>query len=459
LRVALALAAVAAGVGAITAVGSYLTVSHELRTTADATLSATAADVGGGPDPAGVEDDDDPAEATTTCPPTAVLQPAAAAAAQVVREDGTLSVCLPGGPDLSSVAGSAPGVAEVRLDTTTLDGVRYRVATVPFHEGGWLQLARDLSDTEDLLDSLRARLTLLTVSGVATAALLGWLLAGRIARPVVQLRDATRALRAGADLTAPLPVDGPGEVGDLARSFAGMVDALTTSREQQRRLVADASHELRTPLTSLTTNLELLDQFDRLPPEDRPEVLGAVQADVDDLTHLTTELVDLASDRGTDEPAQAIDLTEVADAVAARARRRTGRAITVESVDDGAVRPPLLGRPQMLERAIANLVDNAVKYGPPGAPVEVVVTATGLEVRDHGPGIPDGDEARVFERFYRSPESGDRPGSGLGLAIVEQVVARHGGRVWARNDPTGGACVGFDLAAGARSDAGHDPGR
>jgi two-component system sensor histidine kinase MprB len=234
-------------------------------------------------------------------------------------------------------------------------------------------------------------------------------------------------------------------VGSLARSVTTMVSALATSRDQQQRLITDASHELRTPLTSVRTNIELLRRAEDLPSEQRREVLADLQLEVEELTNLVTELVELATDRAsTDETTERLQLGEVARAVVARATRRTGRTVQLDVRGDDTV----VARPQMLERAISNLVDNALKYSPPPFPVHVMVNTRQLEVLDGGPGIPQEDQPRVFDRFYRSVNARTAPGSGLGLAIVKQIVERHGGRVWAENRPAGGARVGFELPPG-----------
>jgi signal transduction histidine kinase len=170
-------------------------------------------------------------------------------------------------------------------------------------------------------------------------------------------------------------------------------------------------------------------------------VLGAVRTDVDELTHLMTELVELATDRSSDEPVVAVDLTDLAASVAARSRRRSGRTIELTVEGEGTVQ----ARAQMVERAIGNLVDNAVKYSPAPTVIEIHVGPDTVEVRDHGHGIAPAEHDRVFERFYRSDATRTSPGSGLGLAIVQQIVERHGGRVWARTGPDGGAWVGFEL--------------
>jgi two-component system sensor histidine kinase MprB len=434
-RIALALAALAAVVGALAATGAYVATARQLHAAMDESLSTRAREVGKGPDsdrrgPVGEAD----------CPPDAVLQPADAA--QLVRDDGSIAVCLPGGP-LLPVPTTTPSGDEVLLSTVEVSGGSYRVAAAAYHEGGVLQIARDESEITDVLDALRLRLVLLTVVVGAAAGLVGWWVARRLVRPVVRLRDTARVIAASQDLSTPVTVDGSGELRDLALSFNAMIDALAASREQQRRLVADASHEMRTPLTSLTTNLELLERFDELPDGDRPEVLGAVRTDVDELTHLMTELVELATDRSSDEPVVAVDLADLAASVAARSRRRSGRTIELTVEGEGTVP----ARAQMIERAIGNLVDNAVKYSPAPTVIEIHVGPDTVEVRDHGHGIGPDEQDRVFERFYRSDATRTSPGSGLGLAIVQQIVERHGGRVWARSGPDGGAWVGFELPA------------
>jgi two-component system sensor histidine kinase MprB len=216
----------------------------------------------------------------------------------------------------------------------------------------------------------------------------------------------------------------------------------SASEEKLRRFVADASHELRTPLTSLRTNAELLDRADRLTPEQLGRVSSGIRFEVDELTDLVSELVQLTNDRAsTDEPEERVALHELAEHVLDVTRRRTERGITIAHDGDDVV----LVRPHMTERAIANLVDNALKYS--DGPVEIRVHDRRLEVRDHGPGIPAEDQPKVFDRFFRSTSSRGAPGSGLGLSIVAQIVERHGGSVFATNDPEGGAVVGFALPA------------
>ena len=448
-RIVLAMAGVAALVGTLAATGAYITTSRQLYAAVDDSLSARASEANGshpeddhrpGRGPAGPPDDG--------CPTAGALQPACAA--QLVAADGTVSTCIDGGAalpvDTDVVAAALRGSPQIQ--TVNLDDASYRLLTVAWHDGGVLLIARNLDEVDDVLTTLRFRLIAVAGAGIAVAGVLGWLVARRIVRPVVHLRDTAESIATTQDLTTPIQVGGPGEVGSLARSFTTMVGALATSREQQQRLVTDASHEMRTPLTSLRTNLELLEQLDRLPAEERAEVLEAVQVDVGELTHLLTELVELATDGSNDEMPEALDLGELVRSVVRRAVRRSGRDIEV--IETAPDLPSITGRPLMLERAVSNLVDNAVKYSPVDGPIEVTVSPGRVEVRDHGPGIALEDQPLVFERFYRSTAARTEPGSGLGLAIVEQIVQRHGGEAWATNAPDGGAVVGFQLAVPAR---------
>jgi two-component system sensor histidine kinase MprB len=204
---------------------------------------------------------------------------------------------------------------------------------------------------------------------------------------------------------------------------------------------------MRTPLTSLRGNVELLGRIEELPAAERREVVRDVLDDVDELSTMLGELVDLASDMARSEPEEPLRLGDLAGTVAARLERRTDRKVTVS--DAGGVE--VLGRPRQLERAISNLVDNAVKYSAAATPIEITVDGLTVTVADRGRGIPAGDTERIFERFYRAVDVRTEPGSGLGLSIVDEIVRSHGGTVFARNRPGGGAEVGFTLPDSRRT--------
>ena len=329
-----------------------------------------------------------------------------------------------------------------RLRTVDVHGESYRILTVARIDGGAFELGRNLNEVDDVLSSLRLRLGVIGAIGVAAAVLAGWLIAGRIVKPIDRLRVTAEDIARTQDLTTPVPSEGAAEIGSLSRSFTTMVDALATSRREQQRLVGDASHELRTPLTSLRTNAELLGRADELDPGEYDLVVEGVQLEIQELTDLVSELVELAGDSsGSSEAPESVELADLARDVVTRARRRSGREIEVSASGVTTV----LVRPQMIQRAIGNLVDNALKYSPEGSSVDVVIDGSILEVRDRGTGFTDVDLPHVFGRFYRSVEARTQSGSGLGLAIVQQAVERHGGTVWAANRSGGGAVVGFEL--------------
>ena len=315
--------------------------------------------------------------------------------------------------------------------------------TAPYGDRYAIQIARDLTETDAIVNGLRLRLLGIGGLGVLLAALMGWLVAGRALKPVGDLTATAEHVATTQDFDAPIEVERNDEIGRLASSFNTMLRALGASRQQQQQLVADASHELRTPLTSLRTNIEVLTKSDDMDGTEKQELLADVTFELGELTELVSELVELATDaRVAEEAVSEVDLSDLVEQVAERARRRTGRTIVVDAAD-GVIQ----GRPSMLERAISNLVDNAHKWSPPDAAIRVSVGEGKVEVVDQGPGIDEADRVFVFDRFYRAPEARAMPGSGLGLAIVKQVVDLHAGRVWAEPASGGGARVGFEIPA------------
>ncbi len=330
-----------------------------------------------------------------------------------------------------------------RFDTVFIDDVSYRMLTVWVTKNSVVQIARNVDEQEEVLAVLGIRFLLIGVLAAVAAGGGGWLAARRVTRPVEILTEAAAEVAKTRELLEPIDTGAAGEVGRLADSFNSMISALRDSRDQQRRLIQNASHELRTPLASLRTNIEVLERAEELEPEERRRLLSDVHHEFKELTTLVIELVDLASEQSrqtSDEPLRTVDLGEVARAAAERASRRSQRTIRVTG--EGA---SLEARPGAIQRAVDNLVDNALKWGPQDQPVEIVLAGGEVEVRDRGPGIPDDDLPYVFDRFYRATEARSRPGSGLGLSIVKEIVDSHGGRVHAANHPDGGARVGFTL--------------
>ena len=362
-----------------------------------------------------------------------------------------------GAPELDVASGTSPQ----SIRTIDAGGIRYRVATVPTDQDDLaLVLAQPLGPQETVLKRLGAVMLLFGLAGVIGAAAAGWAVARNGLRPVRRLTAAVEEI-ARTERLAPLPVEGDDEIARLATAFNAMLVALSASRDRQRRLVADAGHELRTPLTSLRTNLDLLTQADTLahtsgglPAEQREELLDDVRAQLEELSTLVGDLVELARDEPLTHVVETFDLAEVVDRAVSRVRLRAPRSV----LDVVTLPWWVVGESGAVERAVTNLLDNAAKWGPEGGTVTVRLANGVLTVDDQGPGIDPDDLPHVFERFYRSRESRSMPGSGLGLAIVQQVVGRHAGAVYAGAAPGGGARLTMWLPGGPEHPAARSPG-
>ena len=330
------------------------------------------------------------------------------------------------------------GDRKVHRSSTVLDGKRFRTLTVRLSDGSWLQLAKDMQVVINARNGMRRWFPVLAAVQVVIAALVGWWFARRISRPIEDLASAAETIADTQDLAHDIPTAGAGEVGALAVSFNTMVAALRRSLSRQRQLVQDASHELRTPLTSLRANTELLER-PGLDDARRTEILADMRAEIDELTALSSELSSLATDHRATEEAIPVNLVDVAGEVVARAQRRTGIPVTLHT-GGGTI---VVARPHQLERAVSNLVDNAIKFSAGSGEVQVWVADQSVEVRDNGPGIPDADKPHVFDRFYRAVQTRSMPGSGLGLAIVAQCAEDNDAEVFVRDNAGGGAVVGI----------------
>ena len=279
---------------------------------------------------------------------------------QTIDTHGNVTNSLPDQPKLPIDAGDraiARGGADSRYRDVTVGGQDYRMITASLPHGGAVQIARKVGETDDVLDVLRTRLVLIALAGVVLAALAAWLVMRRATRPIEDLTDTAEHIAATQDLGTPIAATGDDEVGRLAKSFNTMLIALDTSREQQRRLVVDASHELRTPLTAVRTNIDFLGRATTLDAGERAQLIAETRLELDELTHLVTEMVDLATDVRSEEPTEVVHLGELVADVVARFRRRTGSEITLDA-DRAAT---IEARPAMLDRAVANLVDNALE--------------------------------------------------------------------------------------------------
>jgi two-component system sensor histidine kinase MprB len=372
---------------------------------------------------------------------------ASPAVGQIIGADGTAiqgpgtSVKIPVSSTAREVAAQA---GEPELEDVEVGGdTTLRVLTQPLVRGAALQVATSLEPTQDTLSSLVVILFLVSAGGIALAAALGPVVARTALAPAGEVSDAAEEVARTQDLTRRIEVRGSDELGRLAASFNQMMAALERSESAQRQLVADASHELRTPLATLRTNIETLGRRDRIDPAEREQLVGDLSDELEEMTELVADVVELARLPGQDGGSvhEDVALDELARDAVERSRRRARELSFEERISPSLVR----GDRQRLGRAISNMLDNACKWSPPGGTVEVEVADGRVAIRDHGPGFAAEDLPRVFDRFWRSDEARGKAGSGLGLAIVQRVAEEHGGAARAENANHGGAEVSLEL--------------
>src|ERR1700741_2433239 len=325
-----------------------------------------------------------------------------------------------------------------------------RILAIHLPNGSPLLISKSLKPTEAVMTKLRWVLLLVGGIGVAVAAVAGGMVTRAGLRPVARLTEAAERVARTDDLR-PLPVFGSHELARLTEAFNLMLRALAESRERQARLVTDAGHELRTPLTSLRTNVKLLmasmaPGAPRLPEEEMAGLRADVIAQIEELSTLVGDLVDLTRDEAGGIIHEPVDMSEVVDRSLERVRRRRNDIEFDVSVTGWQV----YGDGGGLARAVLNLLDNAAKWSPPGGRVGVRLTQVDpshaeLVVSDRGPGIPPEERRLVFERFYRSTSARAMPGSGLGLAIVKQIVVKHGGTLRVEDTVPGGQPPGTSM--------------
>ena len=360
------------------------------------------------------------------------------ASGTVVQGDGGYSIPALVTPEVKEVAaGNAP---EFRATATAGDGSRVRIYVKPI-QGGAIEVVQELV----LVDAALAQTRLLLIAFAAGAILLATFLGALIGRaalaPVKRLTATVEEVTKTRDLSRRVAAQGRDELSRLGTSFDAMLGQLETSLRSQRQLVADASHELRTPLTSLRTNLELLERGQPTDPVERQQLLGDLVSQIERLTTLVGDLIEVARDEETPMPFEELQLDEVVH----------------EVVDDVSFRYPkvrfnvtsapssIKGVKVRVARAVTNLLDNAAKYSPQGGTVDVSVANGEISVRDHGPGVAAEDATRVFDRFWRSNDARQLPGSGLGLSIVKDVAESHGGSVTLERPIDGGGGARFRL--------------
>ncbi len=446
-----------------TALGLYLGVRSDLRGEIDKSLRLRAHVLSAGP-PAGRPDGGDgrpPAGPPRRGGFPANVAPAPFGGAQgyvqFISSEGALVV--PGGQ--RSPARIAPSAQDVSIAQhgsgssyadRTVGGTRLRVLTLGTGARGAVMVARPLTEVDHELSRLLLLLGVIGAAGIALAVLLGALVARTALAPIARFTRRTEGLSDSLDLSQRLEVSGRDELARLAQSFNATLDALEHSVLAQRHLIADAGHELRTPIASLRANIQVLQEAERLPAHERENLRQDVVAELDELTALVADVVELA--RGGERPAGDAPLDDVRlDHIVEHALKRARRRGDVRF--EAHLQPTLLrGQGQRIDRAVSNLLDNARKFSPPQGLVEIELKNGELTVRDHGEGFAESDLPFVFDRFYRADGARGRPGSGLGLAIVRQTALDGGGYAKAGNAPGVAGCY---LSASAHTQLLHKP--
>ncbi|HEY5374048.1 MAG TPA: ATP-binding protein [Polyangiaceae bacterium] len=284
---------------------------------------------------------------------------------------------------------------------------------------GAVYVTRSTTPVLQEMHRIRRGLTLVLGVALALTALLTLLLAWTLSRPLERLAHAARRIAAG-DGGGEVPVAGGGEIGELAEAFREMTRKLEARHRYISAFAADVAHEFKSPLTSIRGAAELLSEGAADDLEARRRFLGNISPDAARLDRLVSRLLELSRIDASEESAVLVDLV----------------------LDYASSVPVILARPADLEAALLNLIDNALKFSPPGSPVHVAVVGRPAEgfvsitVADHGPGIPVQHLPRVFERFFTT--DADRSGTGLGLAIVKSVVEAHAGSVSVESSPEQG---------------------
>ncbi len=340
----------------------------------------------------------------------------------------------------------AAGHRAAYYSQTTMAGVHAMVLTAPLAPGLAVQLAEPLNTVDAEVTFVAATLALLSAMGVGLAALAGRGVARAGLAPVSRLAAVAEQVTATGNPVGQVEVHRPDELGRLAASFNKMLHALRRSLAAQRQLVSDAGHELRTPLTSLRINVELLAASPGLPEAERQEVLDRVVAQVAELGDLVANVTELAKGESATTRPEDVELHTVAAAGLRAAERDWPRTPFTAELEPAVV----FGSAERLQIAVRNLLDNAAKFSPPGAPVTLRLSAGELTVQDHGPGIAPADLPHIFDRFYRARSARAVPGSGLGLSIVRQVAESHGGTVQAESAPGQGTLIRLRLPVAAR---------
>jgi two-component system sensor histidine kinase MprB len=436
-RFALVAAGVVAVVVALACATTYFVMRHELRTQLDSSLKKEVAAVQANPS-AYTGPEDFGGNAVEVIDAAGRVQ----AASYTVEPDARVRAVA---------AGTRPAFFRditVRNPVGEVFHLREFVAPQPglFGPTGAVIAYKNLQETNRALERLRFILILVSLGGIAAAAVGGALVSGAALAPVRRLTAAAERIAETGEPSERVPEGGRDELGALGAAFNTMLGTLEESLETQRRFVADASHELRTPLTSLQTNIDVLRGDIALEPEQRRQLLDDLHRESQEMRALIAGLLELARG-GAQVEKQEFQLDEVVEDAVERARTQFPE---VAWQTDGLEPTAVAGYRDRMERAVWNLLENAGKWSGEGGSVEVSLAGGELRVRDHGPGFADEDRPLVFDRFYRSAAARSMPGAGLGLAIVREVAEAHGGTVVAENAGGGGALLRLSLNGAVR---------
>jgi two-component system sensor histidine kinase MprB len=324
------------------------------------------------------------------------------------------------------------------LTSAVVHGVHLEVLTVgDAYDHYAIQVALPLTSVDSVLSGLLLPYGLLIGGGVLAAGLIGLLISRAALEPIERFLRRTENVTNQLEVPSRLQETGASELRRLAANFNQTRDALKRSVAAQRNLVADASHELRTPIAALRSNIQIFLESDRLPAEERQTLQQSIVDELDELTQVVADVVELARGSAPSQHREPLELDTVVRDAIERTRRRAPQMRFELDLEPTVIN----GAFDTVATAVANVIDNSRKWSPTGGAVEVRLHNGILSVRDHGPGFSETDLPHVFDRFYRAADARRLPGSGLGLAIVKQAAEGHDGSANAANAPGGGAVV------------------
>ncbi|HZQ37230.1 MAG TPA: HAMP domain-containing sensor histidine kinase [Dehalococcoidia bacterium] len=389
----------------------------------------------------------------------------------LLYSNGQLGGATPAVPQSAIAAATAHGFTFATV--TPQKGVTLRLYVQRYTRpggllGGYAVVGQSLRLRDKQLRGLRGLLLIAALLTLIAALSACWFVAGRALKPLDTLAAAANAIGATEDLSRRMPPRRAwDEVGRLSASFDRMLHRLEEAQgrlkdaytklahalEAQKRFVADASHELRTPLTTIRNNAGFLKQHPEGDPADRSAAIDDIAAEAERMSRLVQDLLTLArADAGYHLEKAPIDLTAIAAGVYRQAQRlHPSRPIGLQAAAPLCIE----GNADAITQLLWIFIDNAVKHTPDGSPITVIVerSAAGarLAVSDRGAGVPEGEQARIFERFIQADPARAKGGAGLGLAIARWIAEEHGGSISARNNPDGGATFSAELPAGGRT--------